>query len=391
MMNMVNRARGYLELSVTGVYPEGFINACAIRGVHFWNAGRIDEATFRFQAARSAYPKLEALAREQNCALAVLRRQGLPFFTMRFRKRYALLAGLGLWLLCAGAMGQFIWDIDVRGNAAIPDETLLQALAELGVRPGRYTGDLEEREIKNSMLLNVDGLLWCALNIRGGQATLFVRERTEPEPVVPLKEPCDVVAGEAGVLVRLDTLAGAARAQSGQTVEKGQTLVSGLIVYAEAEPRAVHARVYALARTWRDITAVIPDSRREKRYTGRTKTRFSLTALGRRCNLYRRDSLPFDNCDKITHSYTLDAPLGVRFPLRLVRETYREYAPEEARVPEAEAAGLLEACLTERLGREGGEISALRMAFENRNGLLGVRATAELLRDIAETRYFTMP
>ena len=389
MMEMVNRARGIVWVSVTGVYPERFVNACAARGLNFWNVSKADDTTYRFYAARGTYPKLEALAKAQNCELKILQRQGVPFFAKRFKKRYALLAGLLLWLLCAGAMGQFIWDIDVQGNAAIPDEVLLQALAELGVRPGRYTGDLEEREIKNQLLLNIGALHWCALNIHGGQATLVVRERSEPEPVVQMGRPCDVVAAEAGILVRLDTLDGSAKARNGQTVEKGQVLVSGLIEYAEAEGHTVHARAYAMARTWRDFTAVMPETQLQKQYTGREKKRYALVTLGKRHDLYREGSRPFDNCDKITHSHTFDAPLGVRFPIRLVTETYREYTPVEAPISDEVAAGLLEARLIEQITRE--TVSDLRMAFENRNGLMGMRMTAELLRDIAETRFFETP
>lgn len=386
MMEMVNRARGYLEVSVTGVFPERFINLCAARGLSFWSVRKTDATQYRFLTTKSAYPKLEGLAKSQSCELRILRQQGAPFFSARFKKRYALCAGLLLWLLCAGFMGQFIWEIEVQGNTAIPDETILQALSELGVRQGAYTGSIEEREIKNLMALKVDGLLWCALNISGGRATLMVRERVEPEPVIRRGDPCDVIARESGVLVRMDTLSGSAQVQNGQTVRKGQILVSGVIQSEQTEPRTVHAMAYAIARTWRDVTAVTPESQLQKQYTGNEKRRFALVALGRRRNLYRDGGQPFDNCDKISISHTFDAPLGVRFPIRLITETYSEYIPEPLSLAESAAAELLETFLTEQLEEYGGDVSDLRLAFENRGGLMGVRMTAELLRDIAEPR-----
>lgn len=387
MMEMVNRLRGSMEVEITGVYPERFINICAQNGVHFWNVDKVDDTQYRFHAARDSRKKLQAYAEAQDCKLLILRQQGLPTFTARFKKRYALLAGLVLWLIFVGAMGQFIWEIDVEGNETIPDELLLQALAELGVKEGCYAGAFEERDIKNLMLLHVDRLLWCALNVRGGRATLSVRERVEAVPVVPVDEPCNVIAGETGLLVRMDTLRGSPQVQNGQMVQKGQMLVSGVIDMQNGGSRFVHAMAYAKARIWRDTTAVMPQTQWEKQYTGREKKRLAVESLGNRKNLYIDDSPPFDNCDKIVSAQVLRVPLGVSFPIRLITETYREYEPVPVKMTETDAAGLLEQSLVETLERTGGEVSDLKMAFENRNGLLGVRMTAELFQDIAVTSY----
>lgn len=387
MMEMVHRLRGSLELEVTGVYPERFINMCAQNGLYFWNVDKVDDTQYRFRANRNAQRKLESFAKAQNCQLRVLRQQGLPSFGARFKKRYALIAGLLLWLIFAGAMGQFIWEIDVEGNENIPDEVLLHALAQMGVKEGCYAESFEEREIKNLMLLRVDGLLWCALNVQGGHATLLVRERVDAVPVVPVDLPCNVIAGESGLLLRMDTLRGSAQVQNGQMVQKGQLLVSGAVDMEAGGSRFVHAMAYAKARTWRDVTAVMPQEQMKKVYTGREKKRLSIESLGNRINLYFDGSQPFDNCDKIVGTQVLRVPLGVSFPLRFITETYREYTLEPDLLAETEAAELLERRLLETLKQSGGEVSDLRMAFENRNGLLGVRMTAELLRDIAVTSY----
>ncbi|MDR1737178.1 MAG: sporulation protein YqfD [Oscillospiraceae bacterium] len=387
MMKMVNRIRGSVELEITAVYPERFLNKCAQSGVEFWKVTRVDETQYRFFVTRSGLRKALRFADAQNCELRVISQKGLPFFTARFKKRYALIAGLVLVLAFALVMGQFIWEIEVVGNESVPDEVLLQKLSELGIKEGGYTGKINESVIKNIMLLETEELLWCALNIQGGRVTFHVRERTVPESVVPIDAPCDVVAGETGVLVRMDTLRGAPMVQSGQTVTKGQVLVSGVMEIKDHGTRRVHAMAYAQARTWHDVTAVMPHTYQQKTYTGNEKTRRAVIVLGKRINFYSDSSMPFDNCDKIVSVKTLRVPLGVNFPVKFVTETFAEYVTAEVAVDEGVASEVLEERLVSYLDQTGGEAADVKFAFENRRGMLGVRMTAELVQDIAVTSY----
>ena len=222
MLNGLNHLWGQTELEVTGVQPERFVNACAKANLRFWALGRVDETQFHLTIPSLRLKQAQELAQKARCELRVTRRTGLPYFLRRFKRRYALLAGLGLFLVFISLMGSFIWELEIEGNHRIAEEEIRQALAELGVREGSFAPWIDEKNLKNEMILRLDDMLWFALNISGGRATAHVRERVLFEPVIPRGLPAQIIAAQDGLILRIDTLQGAPLVQNGAVVAKGQ-------------------------------------------------------------------------------------------------------------------------------------------------------------------------
>lgn len=73
----------------------------------------------------------------------------------------------------------FVWDITVTGTDKIPAKTITDALERHGVKLGAYIPSLDTEKIEQAMVLEVDGLSWITLNLRGTVASVEVRERSE--------------------------------------------------------------------------------------------------------------------------------------------------------------------------------------------------------------------
>ena len=73
---LINLLRGYVEIQVTGAFPERLLNLCAQHRLRFWRLEWLDEATFTFRVALADLGRLEELARRALCELRVLARGG---------------------------------------------------------------------------------------------------------------------------------------------------------------------------------------------------------------------------------------------------------------------------------------------------------------------------
>ena len=62
---IVNLLRGSVRLSVTGAFPERFLNLCAQRGAAFWAVEWPDSHTLRLTVAWKDRKGLEELAQRQ--------------------------------------------------------------------------------------------------------------------------------------------------------------------------------------------------------------------------------------------------------------------------------------------------------------------------------------
>lgn len=395
MQTIINWLRGSQRLEVSGPFPERFLNICAANGVGFWGVEWVDGHTLRLWMTRRDARRARELAERSFCALEPVERSGVPFFLARFRRRYALLAGLACSLLAVCVLSQFVLVIEVSGNETISEQVILEELKELGLGVGTYGPAVNSRQLSQELLLRLDGLSFFSVNLHGVRAEVIVREERPAPEVVDTSVPADVVAGVDGLLTHVWPENGAALAAAGDTVAAGDVLISGTVTHTRAgEPeeivssRETRAMGQVWARTWRTLSASAPLTAEGKSYTGRTAARFSLRLGTLRWNFYRNAGISYEEYDKITTSSPLVLPGGLELPAALVREEYAEYEPVMLELDgEAEQARLKEALTAEleELIGPGGEVLSASFSSELTDGVLTVTLRAECEEQIGRT------
>lgn len=384
--NVVNLLRGSVRLEVTGAFPERFLNLCAQRGTAFWAVDWPDSHTLRLTVAWQDREGLEELGERTGCTVAEAERRGMPPFLLRFKRRYALLAGLALALLAVCFLGRFVMVVDVEGNEQVPTAVILTELRRLGLYPGVYGPSLNVKDISNEALLQLDDLSWMAVNLHGIRAQVVVREKTPKPELLDETILGDIVSEAAGIVTRVEAWAGDPAVEVGDTVLPGEVLIRGSIQmdppqYSEREPlwMSVRAMGRVEGRTWRTLTAAIPLTAEVKTAAGDEKRGWWLTILGQRVNFYQNSGIPFERYDRISRTWEVKLPGGA-LPLVLGRETWRSYETAEAAIDPAAARAMLEEQLLSRLegllGDTGREVSHSFSAVEE-DGLLKVTLTAE--------------
>mgnify|MGYP002542662278 FL=1 len=398
MQKIINFFRGSVLYTVTGAFPERFLNLCAQNAVAFWGLEWLDDHTLRLCFARKDAKKARSLAEKVMCEAKAARRAGVPFFLAKFRRRYAFLAGLTLAAAAVCVLSRFILTIEVTGNCAVSTAVILSELNRQGVRVGSYGPSIDEKVVSQEALLRIPELSWMAVNLHGTRAEVLVREKVPKPDIVDRTVPSHVVSVATGIITHMEVLEGQPLFQEGNTVLAGEILISGVIdvpepQYADTDlgTRITHAMGSVWARTWRTLEARIPLEAQVKRYTGEEVTRYSLGVLDRRLNFYGNSGISLDKYDKITSSHSLTLPGGRVMPLVLRAERYRGYVTEPAALDAEAARTMLEERLLERLdGLVGADGEVLRTDFAVReeNGILVVTLLAECREQIGRVVEF---
>ncbi len=385
---MVNYFRGHVQVRIDGAFPERFLNICSQNSISFWALERISPSSLKAMMHISDFKRIRRYAKRSMCRVKLIKKVGVPFFLWRFRRRYALYAGLAMFILIVYAFSLFVWDIEVTGAQTVPYEKILYSLSQNGVKIGTYTPDIDYETTKNKLLLDISELSWVTINVKGSRAIVEVRERIPVPVIIPRNMPCNVVAARAGVITGIDVLAGSPQVAAGQTVVKGQLLVSGIIDSEKVGARFVHAMADVTARTWSTLYSVMPLQHQTKQYTGQTKVRRALIFGGNRVNLYFNTSKPFDTYDKITEKTQLRLLKNIVLPLVYVKEEYRAYEAVSYELSEKEAEAMLRESLDKRAGLTIGEgkIESKQVNSRTRAGLAGVEMTIEAEEQIALTK-----
>ena len=122
MLNqIINRFQGQVRIRVETPFPERVLNLCGARDLAFWDMAWESETAFSCCLSRRDFYALRRAVKNLDCRLTVVKKEGVPFFLGRFRRRHALLAGMALCggLLLLGSF--FIWDFRVEGNSRVID------------------------------------------------------------------------------------------------------------------------------------------------------------------------------------------------------------------------------------------------------------------------------
>ena len=392
MNGVVNYLRGTARVAVTGLFPERVINLCAQNCVEFWAVEWRDEHLVTMTVRRTGLSRLEELAQRVDCEVAVKGRRGFPEFVRGFRSRYAFLVGLALALCAVGVLSMFVLTVEITGNETVPDGVIHRQLQRFGVHPGAFGPGLDRRQIEQEILLELPELSWMSINLSGTRVEVQVREVQKAPERVDESIFHHVVSTADGIITRVEAELGDAVVKEGDIVGTGEILISGTVTleppkYSDLPPRYydVHARGRVWARTWRTVTAVIPEEVMMKTYTGTEDSVWSVNFFGRRVEFFGNSSISGGLCDRITSVRQAALPGGEILPLWLAREQIRFYEPTVLRVDRDAAAKLLEEQLRGRLKELVGEDGqVLRVEFQTRvaDGLIRVTADAECQEQI---------
>ena len=396
MKKLINLLRGYVELEVTGAFPERLLNLCAQNRLQFWRLCWLDETSFTFRVALKDRRRLDELAQRAMCELIERGRRGAAVVAQGMvRRRWGFLLGLGLCVAAVSFFSRFLLVIEVSGNETVPTAVILSQLQRVGVRPGAYGPGIAQREAANAALLGLPELSYMAINIYGTRAEIVVREAEKMPELLDEDTPADIVATSDGMIEDIQTEAGRALFADGAIVAKGEVLISGTLDLKEPEGGTVdlgylvvHAAGSVTARTWRTLEETVPLTAAVKEYTGEEHTGYGLKFLWFDLDFFENSSISGGRYDKIAETTKLTL-FGRPMPAALTTVTRRGYTLREEPIDRDEAAARLEQVLLTRLAElmEARKGEVLRTDFVTReeNGRLVVTLLAECREEIGRT------
>jgi len=386
MKEAVNRLLGQVHIRVESAFPERVLNVCAARALAFWDLEWENAETFSCRISRVDFRTLRRCAEKLECRITVLRREGAPYFLRRFRSRPALVTGLVGCALALFLGSFFVWDFQITGNETVPAERILRALERQGVGLGSFGLSLDGEDIRNHVLLEVPELSWITVNVSGCRANVQVRERVPAPEILNERDPTNVVARRAGLVLRVQAMDGVACVMKGSTVTEGQLLISGIEDTGTFGARLLPGMGRVKARTWYTLTAPVPLTAPKKQPTGEEQTGISLIFGTHRVKFFSNSSIEGEEYDKITTRRPLRF-LGFSLPVTVVTETFRFYetVPAERRTEQLQeqTGAVLEAYLHSMV-EPYGIVKSTLCTSRQKGGTLFVTLTAECEEEIGE-------
>lgn len=386
LLKQINFIRGSVRIKIHGNYIERFINICAANNIAFWDVTRINENTICATVKISGFRAIRYYAKKAMCRVHILKKSGLPFIVKKFSKRYALIASflasiIFIWMLCG-----CIWTVEITGCEKLKQAEVMQILQKHGFHIGMKASEIDCDLLRTNVLKDNDDILWFTINVKGSHSEIIISERSEKPEKTDLEIPCNLVAKKDGVITDLHVKDGISKVEAGTTVMKGELLVSGIQESQLTGTRMIHSMGEIMARTWYNLSAVLPEPDGEKSYTGNQKVRYSLIIGNKRINLFINSGNPYTKCDRITDKRSVFTGDDIKLPLCIVSENILEYETFENTAYEERAEDILTSVLEKRLASTigDGEVVSSEFSLIKKEGYYVGVLSAECIENIAE-------
>lgn len=385
---LINFFRGCLLIKISGNYPERLINLCTKNNILLWDIVRTGENTVCCKISARGFKLLRGIARRTACRVKIISKHGIKQHLKPLKKRKWFVFGIFVFALAIAVSDLFVWKIDIVGNSKTDAKLILNGLSECGLKKGAFRGSLDEKEIKNKMLLKMPELSWIWPNLNGARVVVEVKEKA---PMPEIYNPSDythIIAKKDGIISAMTVKAGSPAVKIGDTVLKGDVLVSGAIEFEkDVPPRYVQAEAEVFARVWYEKTRAFSTVYVRKNETGNIEKKHTLKIGGLKIKLYGKEEPGFESFSEENRVWEF-SPFGyfsgISVETSLFRETTEQTAEQSAESVAADGVLQLTAEIESEAQPSGERINITHTENFPDEDTVIVTVTAEYIENIAQ-------
>lgn len=337
MLQVIRFLKGYLSIKVWGFSTERFINLCGNHNIFLWDIVNHGDYYTMCISLKGFY-QLKSITRKTGTRVVITSRYGLPFLTMRIKKRKIFMAGfLGsilFWIWMSG----FIWNVDIQGNLYITDDVFQDFLSQSGIEAGMKKSRVDIETLEKSIRNEFDIVTWTSAKIDGTKLIIQVKENdliqnNTAEDSTDTEEGYDIVADKNGTVVSIITRSGVPAVSEGDEVEAGDLLVEGCIpIYNEdtTVKRYEYCRADAdiLLKYSFSVTEELKETYIRRNYTGNEIKRNYIMISGKKIALPLFGK-QFELSDAIESQNRISLFGGYDLPVYFGKTVIKEYTEEE--------------------------------------------------------------
>ena len=348
-LRLLSLISGYLQIEITGVFTERLLNLFSKNKIYIWKITRSRGGnSVRCKIKIKDFKKIRKYVKKTKTHVRIIKKCGLPFVIHKYRFRYGILAGILIFSAIVFFLSTMVWRIEITGNNHIQAQQIITTLDEHGITTGIFGFKVKTREVEADLKRDISMISWVKVGVRGSVLTVNIKEAVPPPELVRSDEPCNIIADYDCQIISMMIFTGQAQVETGNTVSKGDVIVSGAVETTMTSPVLVHAQAQIKGHSIVTVKSEIPLDFKENLPTGKEYKRFSLHFLNKCVKLYTGDKIKYNDYTSV--GYINDLKIGSNFTLPFSLEVQRiiQMGQVKTTLGEDEAYSLAELSLKEK-------------------------------------------
>lgn len=302
---------------------------------------QIDEEKASFEVDYKDIENLKIILNNLNINILHLTEKGAYVKIINFPVIKSFVCILMIFVLIMSVNSLFIWNISVDGNYTYSNNQIISFLHSKKIVEGMKKSKISCDSIEKAVRKKFEDVSWVCAEIKGTNLIVHIKENYITEISTKEDKPYDIISNRDGKITSLLVRQGKAAVKVGDTVKKGDVLISGVVdVTDESEQKLFTKFCTADGDIMAETIYQYSDSIEidyEKKIRKNTKTIYLPTAFGYKwMNLTKsknKDIIYSEKQMKIFGNFYL--------PLSIQKYTFIKYNKEAALRTKEQAAQLL--------------------------------------------------
>ncbi len=335
MMNFLFRFFiGYKTVLVSDGNILRFVNLVSARDINIFDSSLTDEF-YRFSLLTKDYKKILPLLQKSGCTISLIEKKGFPYILAPILKRKGLVFGVFVFAILLFISTFFIWDIEINGTERVEEQIVLDILAESEVGIGSLKSAINFEELQLKIALGNEDISVVGITTIGTKLVITIKESVQKPESLDDETPANLIASHSGTIVYLEILNGTREVAVGDSVDKGDLLVSGIYFDKGGNTTFRRAEGEVIAQTVREVETRVPLTVTKREYLEES-IKYSLEIGGLELPLYFTFFIDYENCE-IINEPSENSFLGVS----VTKKTFKLFSDIEYTISEEEATETL--------------------------------------------------
>lgn len=325
---MLGRYMQQMRLRIVSPDIPHFIDTLIDNKVLLYDVNIEDELSATITASEYHYKQIFRLAELYQSQLEILQNPKTTSIKRFLKHRWLYLFGILLLICMTIFIPTRVYFFEISGNNQISDIEILETLSANGLMFGTKRTLINSETIKNSLLQQIPLLDWAGITTKGCLAVVEVREKgilsreNDTNHIIS-----SIVAERDGYIESITVTKGYPQCKPGQSVLKGQVLISGyedcgLLI------RGTQAAGEIKAKTYRTNTMIVPTIVEVRTKSKESFSVFAIQIGKKLINLNKCSRISPGTCVRIQERKYLTLPGGFQLPISFIREKIVSYEIE---------------------------------------------------------------
>lgn len=319
----------YDIIRLEGKFVEKFFNIATRKNIKIWNVRYIGKSVAVFNCHRKDYGKITEIADKISAKIYIMDSKGVMHEVNKYKKRASLYIGALVMAVVIVILSDILCIISVTGNERIPEEIILAQLESAGLSKGKFVKNIDIKSVKKKFLAGNNEVSWIGINIKGAKAEVEIVEKVLKPYIIPKSEPANIVASKDGVIESIVVKNGFQLIQKGDTVRKGQLLVSGINESNQGDLMLVHSQADVKLKTWNYIKKTYPLTIEEKTPVNEYKNYYTIGLFKKQIDLFSKNKPTNENYDITEETIKFGPIMFTKQTCQKVEIKHKKYSPQK--------------------------------------------------------------